>query len=86
MAKIFDKSLHFGLQNFICVATDESDLVYNYYGYQDKKGMVLLMRTDKTCTELRYFVSTAAFAGEWAAKATKTYVLPADLVDPTVTP
>lgn len=86
MAKIFDKSLHFGLQNFICVATDETDAVHNFYGYQDKKGMILIMRTDKTASELLYYVSTTAFAGVWAGRLGYTYVLPVNLVDPTVNP
>jgi hypothetical protein len=84
---IIDKSLHFGLQNFICVAVDEtSDPVHNFYGYQNKKGMVLIMRTDKTTSELLYYVSVLAFAGVWAGRVGYTYVLPTELIDPSVNP
>lgn len=79
-----DKSLNFGIQNFFVVAQDETDVTYNYYGYNNRKGSTLIMRTNKTLTELRYFIGTGTFATLWAAKATKTYTTPDQLKDPNV--
>ena len=79
-----DKSLSFGMQNFFFVKSDETDGTYNYYGYVTKKGSTLLQRTDKNLTEAKYFISALAFDTEWAAKATKTYVYPDALIDPSV--
>jgi len=76
-----NKSLHFGLSNFFTVAQDESDGTYNYYGYVDKKGSVLIMRTNKTATELRYYVTTGTFSTIWSGKAGYSYVLPNQLED-----
>ena len=69
------------MQNFICVAIDETDLTYNYYGYQDKKGITLLMRTDKSPTVLRYYVSRDIFSNVWLGRAGYTYELPSELAD-----
>lgn len=79
-----DKSLSFGMQNYFFVKSDETDGTYNYYGYTNKKGATLIMRTNKTLSESKYFVSTGDFDTLWAAKATKTYVYPNALEDPTV--
>ena len=46
MAKIVSKSLSFGLQNYLFIQLDETGLTYYYYGFQDKKGAILIMRTD----------------------------------------
>ena len=81
---MIDKSLHFGLQNFIFVKQDDTDLVYCYCAYQDKKGVTLIGRFKKDDTEGLYYVAVGAFAGIWAAKAGYTYVLPSALVDPSV--
>lgn len=81
---MIDKSLSFGIQNFFICAQDETDGTYNYYGYLDKKGAILLMRTNKTATSLKYCILTGDFDTVWAAKATKTYVYPNALVEPTV--
>ena len=81
---LVDKSLSFGMQNFFIVAQDESDGTYNYYGYNNKKGSTLIMRTNKDITEIRYFIGTGTFATLWAAKATKSYTTPDQLVDPNV--
>ena len=54
MSGLIDKSLSFGIQNFFCVATDESDGTYNYYGFVNKKNSILIMRTNKALTEIRY--------------------------------
>ena len=79
-----DKSLNFGLQNFFIVAQDESDETYNYYGYVDKKGATLLIRTNKDITSLKYWIGTGDFDTNWTAKATKTYVYPSELKDPKI--
>jgi len=84
MANIIDKSLHFGLQNFIIVAQDESPVDYNYYGYQNKKGVALLMKYKKDGTELRYYVSVLEFAVVWAGRLGYAYLLPSELADPVI--
>ena len=76
-----DKSLSFGLQNFFCVATDESDGSYNFYGYNNKRGSILLMKTDKNFTSLKYWIGVGDFDTIWAAKAEKNYVYPSALKD-----
>lgn len=81
---MISKSLSFGIQNYFFVKSNETAVNYNYYGYVEKKGSVLIMRTDKTASEAKYFVSAADFDTEWAARAGKTYVYPSSLVDPTV--
>ena len=69
------------MQNFLWCESDETGVTYNYYGYVDKKNGILLMRTNKTATEIRYYAITGTFATIWAAKATYTYVLPNLLED-----
>jgi hypothetical protein len=81
---MIDKSLSFGLQNYFFVTQDETDLTYIYVGYQDKKGSTLIGRYKKDDTEALYYSASGVFATIWAAKATKTYVLPSALVEPTV--
>ena len=81
---ILDKGLHFGLQNFIFLKSDETDGTYNYYLYQDKKGAVLIMRTNKALSDVKYYLSSEDVDTVWAAKATKTYVYPSSLTDPIV--
>jgi len=81
---IIDKSLHFGLQNYFCCAQDETDVTYNYYGYINRKGALLFMRTNKTATEIRFYSTNGDFTAKWALKATYTYLLPYELGDPIV--
>jgi histidyl-tRNA synthetase len=81
---IVDKSLTFGMGNFFICAQDETDVTYNFYGYLDKKGANLFLRTNKTATSLKYWVGTGDFDTNWSARAAKTYVYPSSLVDPTV--
>jgi hypothetical protein len=77
-----DKSLSFGLQNYFFVTADETGLVYDYVGYQDKKGSTLIGRYKKDDTEALYYSTTGAFAGIWAGRVGYTYVLPTALVQP----
>jgi hypothetical protein len=79
-----DKSLNFGFQNFFVCAQDESDGTYNYYGYTNKKGSTLIMRTNKALTSLKYWIGTGDFDTNWAAKAAKNYVYPSALHDPKI--
>lgn len=79
-----DKSLSFGIQNFFFVKSDESDGTYNYYGYVNKKGAILFMRTNKDTSSVKYYITTGDFDTTWTAKATKTYVYPSELKDPSV--
>ncbi len=78
---MIDKGLHFGIQNYFICATDETAVEFNYYCYVDKKNGILIMRANKTVTELRYYATTGVYATVWAAKATYTYVLPNELED-----
>lgn len=84
MASNIDTSLNFGMQNFFSVAQDETDGTYNYYGFINKKGSTLLMRTNKTQTSLKYWIGTGDFDTNWAARATKSYVYPSALKDPKI--
>ena len=84
MAGLVDKSLSFGLQNFFFVAQDITDPVYDYVGYQDKKGSALLARYKKDDTEGLYYIAIGTFAVIWAARAGYTYVLPSALKDPSL--
>ncbi len=81
---MIDKSLNFGLQNYIVVAQDETDGTYNYYGFVNKKGSTLIMRTTKSTSEVKYFIGTGDFDTLFAARASKTYVYPSALIDPNV--
>jgi len=84
MAKIVDKSLHFGLQNYFFVKQDESDVTYIYVGYQNKKGTTLIGRYKKDDSEGLYYLSTGVFADVFAGRGGYSYVTPSELVDPTV--
>jgi hypothetical protein len=79
-----DKSLSFGMQNFLFIQKDTTDVTYDYYGFIDKKGAILIMRTDKTFDTALYYIGTGTFATVWAARATKTYTTPDKLEEPTV--
>ena len=71
---IQDKSLSFGLQNFLYLKADETtNVTYNYYGFMDKKGLVLVMRTDKDANVALYYVSVGDFATVFAFPALTTY-------------
>ncbi len=76
---MIDKSLNFGIGNYFIVAQDETGVTYNYYGYVDKKNGMLIMRTNKTLTEIRYFATTGIFSTVWAGISGYTYVLPNQL-------
>jgi len=79
-----DRSLSFGMQNFMIVAIDEASETYNYYGYLDKKGAILLMRTNKAVTEIRYWIGIGTFATIWAVRTAKNYTTPDLLTNPTL--
>jgi hypothetical protein len=80
-----DKSLAFGMQNWFPVSIDEtSDGTYNFYCFINKKNSILIMRTDKTPTEVRYYVTTGTYSVIWAARAGYTYVLPNQTTDQNV--
>ena len=71
---IQDKSLSFGMQNFLFCKKDEvTDGTYNFYGFMDKKGLVLVMRTDKDIDNALYYVSIGAFATVFAFPALTNY-------------
>lgn len=81
---LVDKSLSFGMQNFFSVASNETDGTYNYYGFVNKKGSILIMRTTKTTSEIKYYITTGDFDTVFAARASKTYVYPSALTDPNI--
>jgi histidyl-tRNA synthetase len=82
---IIDKSASFGMQNWFAVSIDEtSDGTYNFYGFVNKRNSILIMRTDKTPAEVRYYLTTGTYSSIWAARAGYTYVLPNQLIDQNV--
>lgn len=83
MAKV-DKSLSKGLRDFFFVQSDESDETYDYVGYMDNDGVILIARFPKDGSAGLYWVGTGTFSTVWAARATYDYDLPNTLVDPTV--
>lgn len=75
-----DKSLSFGMQNFLFVKEDTADGTYDYAGFQNLKGTIVIMRANKAGTILDYYVSYGGdFDTIWAAKADKSYGLPIEL-------
>lgn len=79
-----DKSLSFGMQNWFFCKSDETDGTYNYYLYTTKKGSSLIMRTNKTISDAKYFCASGDIDAIWSSRSSKTYVYPDALVDPTV--
>ena len=79
-----DKSLHFGLQNFLFITQDDTGLVYCYCAYQDRKGVTVIGRFKKDDTEALYYCAAGTFASIWAGRVGYTYVLPSALADPSV--
>ena len=84
MAGNVDKSLSFGMQNFFFFKKDQTDPTYDYYGFVDKKGAVLMMRTDKDFDSALYYITVGVPATVFAARATFTYVTPDNLRDPAI--
>lgn len=76
--KIIDRSLNFGLQNFIYVIGNEDDGTYNYYGYVNHSGSILIMRVTKDSMEAKYFISKGDFDDIWDARmdTATVYMLP----------
>ncbi len=83
MARI-DQSLAKGLTDFFPVTADEGDEVYDYVGFMDSDGVVLLMKAAKDGTTARYYVATGTFDTIWAGRTGYTYVLPSELIKPKV--
>jgi hypothetical protein len=79
MGANIDSSINFGMQNFFFVKKDETDGTYDYYGFQNSKGTILIMRTDKNIDNALYYQSKGVFSTIFAAKATFTYVSPVNL-------
>lgn len=81
-----DKSLSFGIQNFFFCESDDTDVTYDYVGWQTKKGSVLIGRYNKAGDEGRYHIEAGAFATVWATRKTvgTTYVYPSELIDPKI--
>ena len=79
-----DTSINFGLQNFLLTQKDTSDGTYDYYGFQNKKGTVVIMRTDKAFDNILYYSVNGTFSTVFAGKSGYTYVTPKDIVIPAV--
>jgi len=56
--------------------------MYKYYGYQNKKGAILIERATVDYTEMKYWSGMEDFDTAWNAKETKLYVYPEGLIDP----
>ena len=84
MSGLIDKSASFGMQNWFFVQKDTTGGTYDYYGFQDKKGAVLIMRTDKTFDNALYYLAAGVFSTVFAGKVGYTYTTPKDLSDPTI--
>ena len=82
MAGLIDKSLSFGIQNFMFISSDTSDGTYNYYGYGNVKGSVLIMRTNKALSSIKYYTTVGDYDTVFAARASKTYVYPTEITLP----
>ena len=78
---MINKSIFFGIQNFIYVASDTTDGTYDYTAYMDAKGGILISKTTKTdlVDSARYYLATGTYSTIWAARATYTYLLPNEL-------
>ena len=79
-----DKSASFGMQNWFFVQKDTTGLVYDYYGFQNKKGTVLIMRADKAFDNALYYCANGVFATIFAGKVGYTYVTPNHVQEPSV--
>ena len=84
--KIVDHSLHYGIQNYMFIMDDTatgSGLMYDYIGYQNYFGAVLIVRYPKDgLSEAGYYVEIGDFATLWADRADYDYVLPKNLKCP----
>jgi len=81
---MIDKSLHFGQQNYFFVDSNDTDITYDFVAYMNKKGAILLARYNKAGNNGRYCIATGDYSVIWAARTTQTYVLPNELIDPSV--
>ena len=84
MNSISDRSLHFGLQNFIYVDSDETENDYDYVAYQNRKNVILLARYAKDGSSARYYATKGVYATIWANRkgtGSPTYVTIDALVD-----
>jgi hypothetical protein len=87
MSGLIDNSINFGLQNWIVVRRDTTDGTYDYTGFQNKKGTVLIMRSDKAFENVLYYSSNGDFDTIWANRkgtGSYTYVTPKDIVIPSL--
>ena len=81
---MIDKSISFGQQNFLFIEVNETDGAYDYVGYMTAKGAILLARFLKDGSKAKYWLGTGDFDVVFAARATKTYTYPNELIAPTV--
>jgi hypothetical protein len=84
MSGLVSKSIAFGLQNFIFLKSNETAVDYNYYLLEDRKGAILIMRTNKDTTEAKYFLCSGDVDTVWSARVSKIYSYPSELKDPNV--
>jgi hypothetical protein len=81
---MIDKSINFGQQNFLFTDSSDADETYDYVAYMTTKGSILIARFNKDGSEGRYFLGAGVYATIWAARETKSYVLPNLLKDQSV--
>jgi hypothetical protein len=77
---MIDKSISFGQQNFLFVEVNEADITYDYVGYMTAKGTILLARFLKDGSKAKYFLGTGDFDVVFAARVTKNYTYPDELI------
>ena len=81
---MIDESLHFGLRDFFFVESNETDLTYDYVGFMDRNGVILIGQYTKDGNNALYYAVTGDFATVFAARDSYTYVTPNLLADPRV--
>jgi hypothetical protein len=81
MKGVIDSSANFGMQNWFFVQKDETGITYDYFGFQNHKGTVLIMRMDKAGDNALYYSAPGIFATVFAGKTGYTYVTPVNLND-----
>jgi len=78
---LVDRSLHFGLQNFMWIDEATDNETYDFNIFVNKKGTILILRTNKAGTSGRYWVGSGVVATVWGARETYTYTTPDQLDD-----
>ena len=62
--------------NFFFLNLDSSGVDYDYIGYINGAGKVLIMRINKEGTESRYYLTKNSYESTWADRINLVYSLP----------